>query len=242
MKFMELAKRNFKEMYRDPLSIGLAIGMPVGLLLILQTIGRLSSFFTATMLAPGITLFGFAMITLSSGMILARDRENAFLSRLLTAPLRAKDFISAYSLPFIPLAVVQVAVVFAIGALLGLEVSGNIGLVFLILFIMSIGYIGLGMILGSLFSWKQLPGVWTAVMLLTIFGGTWVDLDAIGGVLQGIMRALPFSHALDAARDVIVQGVGFGSIAIDFLWVLGYTIVFFAAGVFLFRRRMAECT
>ena len=238
MKFMELAIRNFKEMYRDPLSIGLVIVMPVGLQLIFHPIGRVSSFFTPTLLVPGIILFGFAMLTLSSGMILARDRESSLLARLLTAPLRATDFIAAYSLPYVPVAVIQIAVAFAIGALLGLDVSGNVGLVLLVLFIMSVGYIGLGMILGSLFAWKQLRIVWAVVNLLTIFGGAWLDLEVMGSAFRSIMHALPFAHALDATRDVMVRGVGFGAIATDFYWVVGYTFGFFAIGILLFRRRM----
>jgi ABC-2 type transport system permease protein len=237
MRFMELARRNFKEMYRDPLHLGLAIGLPVGLLLVFQAIPE---WLTPTFLVPGIILMGFAMLTDSSGMILARDRERALLSRLLTAPLRASDFISAYSLPYILVAIVQIIVVFAVGSLLGLEISGNLGLVFLILFVMSIGYIGLGMILGSLFTYTQAPIVWIVVMLLTVFGGAWMDLEEIGGGIQSTMNTLPFAHALDATRDVMIHGVGFGDIAIDLYWVLGYTLVFFALGVFLFKRRMVE--
>jgi len=240
MRFMELAKRNFKEMYRDPLSLGLAIGLPAGLLLVFQPLGKFGSTWHPTYLAPGIVIFGFAMLTFSSGMILAKDRESALLSRLLTAPLRANDFISAYSLPYIPVAIIQIVVVFGIGALLGLEIAGNAGLVFLVLFIMSIGYIGLGMILGAFFTEKQVPIVWIAVNLLTIFGGAWFPLEIMGGVIKSTMDALPFAHSLYAARDVMLGGVGFSDIAIDFYWVLGYTIVFFALGVFLFRRRMVE--
>jgi len=240
MKFMVLAKRNFKEVWLDRISLFMAIVLPVVLLLIMVPVGRLNPFFTATILAPGIVLFGFAMLTFSSGMILARDRECALFSRLLTAPLGANEFLSAYSLPYIPVAIIQIAVIYAIGGLLGLEISGNAGLVFLILFIMSIGYIGLGMILGSLFTSKQLPLVWVAVEILTIFGGAWMPLEDIGGALQSAMYALPFAHAIDAARDVMVYGVGFSDIATDFYWVIGFTLVFFTLGIFLFRRRMVE--
>lgn len=240
MRSMELAKRNFKELYLDYLSLGLVIAFPPILLLILSPLSRFDSSFTPANLAPGITLFGFVMLLLSSALILAKDRDSALLSRLLTAPLRPKDFISAYSLPYIPVAVIQMVLVFAIAALLGLETNGNLGLVFLILFVMSIGYIGLGMVGGSLFTYKQVPGFYTAVLLLTIFSGAWFDLEVFGGVFQSIMNAFPFAHALDAARGVMVHGAGFSDIAIDFLWVLGYTLVFFALGIFLFRRRMLE--
>lgn len=240
MRFMALARRNFKEMYRDLLSLGLNIGLPVLLLLVLQTLGTVSDFYTPTKLAPGITVYGFAMLTFGSGAVLARDRESALLSRLLTAPLRSSDFISAYSLPFIVVAIIQMGVVFGIGALFGLEIRGSIGLVLLVLFVMAICFIGLGMLLGSLFTYNQLGGVWSAVNILTAFAGAWFDLEAIGGVIQRIMNVLPFAHAIDAARNVMVDGVGFGSIATDFYWVLGYTLVFFGLGVFLFRRRMLE--
>jgi len=237
MRFMALANTNFKEMYRNPLHIGLTIGLPILMLLIFQAI---PDWLTTTFLVPGIVILGFAFLTDSAGMILARDRERAFLSRLLTAPLRATDFILAYSLPYILVAIIQIVVVFAIGGLLGLEISGNLGLVFLVLFIMSIGYIGLGMILGSLFTYTQAPIVWVVIMLLTVFGGAWMDLEDIGGAIQSTMNVLPFSHALDASRDVMINGADFSDIAIDLLWVFGYTLVFVTLGILLFRRRMIE--
>jgi len=240
MRFMELAKRNLKVMYRDLLSLGLTILFPPALLLILSPLARFGGIWAPTMITPGIVLFGFAMITMSSAVILARDRESALLSRLLTTPLRANDFISAYSLPYIPVAIIQIVAIFAIGGLLGLEISGNAGLVFLVLFVMSLGFIGLGMILGALLTYNQLSAVYAPVILLVVFGGAWVPLEVMGGVFQSIMNALPFAHALDAARDIMAHGAGFSDIATDFYWVLGYTLVLFALGIFLFRRRMVE--
>jgi len=242
MRFLKLAKRNFKEMYRDPLSMGLTIAMPACLLVILWALGQNlgESFLTPTMLAPGIAVFGFVILVMISAMTLARDRESALLSRLLTAPLRSNDFISAYSLPYIPVAITQIVVFFTIGALLGLEISGNVGLVLLVLLVMAICCIALGMILGSLFTQTQVSGVGTAVIIFaSLFGGTWMDLEAIGGMFYSIGNALPFAHAANAARDVMM-GAGFSNIATDFYWVLGYTLVFFALGIFLFRRRMLE--
>jgi ABC-2 type transport system permease protein len=120
-----------------------------------------------------------------------------------------------------------------------MQIAGNAGLAVLILLVMAIGYIGLGMVLGAVFSYKQVAIAWIPVNLLTAFGGAWMDLAAIGGGVEKTMNALPFAHAIDAARDVMLRGAGFSDIAVDFYWVLGYTVVFFAAGIFLFKRRMA---
>lgn len=240
MRSLELTKRNLKEVWRDPLSLGLTIGLPIVLLLVLQSLGGVEAFFKPTTLAPGIVLFGFVMLMFSAAMTLSRDRESALFSRLLTAPLRSNDFIAGYSLPYVPVAIAQAVVLFAIGAFLGLEINGNVGLVVLVLFVMSIFFIGLGMIQGALFTIKQVPFVYAGVLLLTIFGGAWMDLDAIGGPIQGIANALPFAHALDATRDVMVDGVGFGAIATDFYWVSGYTLVTIALAVLVFRQKMLE--
>jgi ABC-2 type transport system permease protein len=243
MRFTELAIRNFKEMLRDPISTGLDLGIPAGFLVIFWTLGRSlgdESFLTTTMLVPGISVFGFAFLLMFSAMTLSRDRESALLSRLLTAPLKPGDFILSYSLPYIPMVILQIALCFGIGALLGLETPENAGLAFLALLVMGICCVELGMILGLLFNVNQASGVGSVIItLVALLGGVWIDLEAIGGVFYGIGNALPFAHAIDAARDAMM-GAGFSSIATDFYWVLGYTVVFFALGTFLFRWRMVE--
>ena len=243
MRFAELAIRNFKEMLRDPISMGLEIGIPAGFLVIFWALGRSmgdESFLTTTMLVPGIAVFGFAFLLMFSAMMLSRDRESALLSRLLTAPLKPRDFILSYSLPYIPMVILQIAVCFGIGALLGLEMPGNAGLAFLALLVMGICCVELGMILGLLFNVNQASGVGSVIItLVALLGGIWIDLEVIGGVFYSIGNALPFAHAIEAARDAMI-GADFSSIATDFYWVLGYTLAFFTVGTFLFRWRMVE--
>jgi ABC-2 type transport system permease protein len=243
MRFAELAIRNFKEMWRDPISMGLDLGIPAGFLVIFWALGQSmgdESFLTTTMLVPGIVVFGFAFLLMFSAMMLSRDRESALLSRLLTAPLKPRDFILSYSLPYIPMVVLQIAVCFGIGALLGLETPENAGLAFLALLVMGICCVELGMILGLLFNVNQASGVGSVIItLVALLGGIWIDIEAIGGVFYGIGNALPFAHAIAAARDSMM-GAGFNSIATDFYWVLGYALVFSALGTLLFRWRMVE--
>jgi ABC-2 type transport system permease protein len=244
MRFAELAERNLKEAVRDPLSVGVTVALPLGLMLILSVLGRqiadVAPQLSATMLAPGVTLFGFAMLVFSSGFLLARDRENGLLTRLLTAPLRPTDFIAAYSLPYLPVAIVQTVGIFVIGGFLGLAVAGNVGLVVLVLFVMSVGYIGLGMLLGSVLTSQQVGFSYAVVLIPTIFAGAWFELEVFGEGFTRAMNALPFAHALSATRGVMADGAGFADIATDFYWVLGYATVFFTLGVLAFRRRMVE--
>ena len=94
MSSTPLASRNLKGVVRDPLSLGLAVALPVGLLLILLAVGRAvgeadAGWLTATQLTPGIVLFGVVMLMFASAMVLSRDRDSSLLARLFTAPVSA---------------------------------------------------------------------------------------------------------------------------------------------------------
>lgn len=240
MRSLELAERNLKEMARDPLSLGLTIGLPVLMIVVLQGLEGVDPFYTPTVLAPGITLFAFVMLMFSSAMILSRDRESALFARLLTAPLRPSDFLAAYSLPYLAIAVVQTALVYAVAAAFGLDLRGSVALVVLVLAAMAVFYVALGLVLGALLDVAPLSGAYAAVLLVTVFAGTWFDLSAIGGPIEAVQRFLPFVHALDAVRDVTTVGAGVGDVAGDLWWVVGYGAAGVVLALVVFRRRMLE--
>jgi len=240
MSYAELAKRNGKELWRDPLSLGLTIALPVLMLVVLQALSGADDFFAATSLTPGIVIFGFVMLMFSAAMTLSKDRETAIFSRLRTTPLTPNAFAAGYSLPYLPIGVVQTIVIFAVAAFFDLDVAGSLVLVALIMLLSAVMFIGLGMITGALFTSKQVPFVYMVILLLAIFGGAWFDIEAIGGMFKTVGNLFPFAHALGAARDVMVGGAGFGEVASDIYWLLGYTVVIAALAVLSFRRRLAE--
>lgn len=237
---MALAKRNFIEVWRDPLSLALTVGLPAVLLLVLQAFGQFDDIFKPAALTPGIVLFGYVMLMFSAAMTLSRDRESALFHRLLTAPLRSNEFVAGYSLPYLPVALIQAFALFGVGVALGMSIDGSIALLLLVLAISAVIYIGLGMIIGAAFSYKVVPFAYTVVLLLTIFGGAWMDLEAIGGVFEAVAAVFPFAHGLDAMRSVIIDGAGIGAIAADLYWIAGYSVGISVIAVLLFRRRMLE--
>lgn len=233
-----LVNRNYKVMWRDWVSLGVNVALPVAMLLVMQALQGVDDFFAPTSLAPGVVLFGFAMLSMTSAMALAQDRESSLFDRLLTTPLRANDFVMAYSLPYLAVAVVQTVVIIGIALFLGFGSEGNIALVVLILLLMAILYVGLGMMIGASVPYKLVTGPWMVALMLTIFGGTWVNLEDIGGPFQAVGDVFPFAHALEAIRGVLLDGAGFGHIVADLAWVVGYTVLIAGLAVGVFRHRM----
>lgn len=238
MTSIPLVRRNALEMLRDPLSLGIAVALPLALLFTLEALGGAETpYLSATFLTPGIVLFGFVMVMFSAAMILARDRETSLLDRFLTAPLRSSDFVMGYSVPYVAIALVQAAVLFAFGALLGLEAAGSFAPVVVVMVLMAVFYVALGLIFGAVLTVAQTSGAYAAVLILTIFGGAWFDLEEIGGMFRTIGDRLPFKHALDATRAVLADGAGFGDVGADLVWVAGYTAAATVLAVATFGRR-----
>ena len=101
MRMLTFAGRNTKEILRDPLTLFFGLGFPLVLLLLLSAIQANIpvSMFEIQHLAPGITVFGLAFMTLFSATIISRDRSSSLLQRLYTTPLTPADFILGYTLP-----------------------------------------------------------------------------------------------------------------------------------------------
>lgn len=69
MKYIYFARRNSKEILRDPLSLILGVLLPVFLILLFSTISKSApiEIFKPVSIVPGITIFGFTFITMFLG-------------------------------------------------------------------------------------------------------------------------------------------------------------------------------
>ena len=103
MRALNFAKRNFKELIRDPLSLIFEIALPLFLLFIFQQFNLPNDLFKINNFTPGIIVFGFAFITLFSATLIAKDRTSSLLIRLGTSPMKPKDYIIGYVLSIIPI-------------------------------------------------------------------------------------------------------------------------------------------
>ena len=104
----------------------------------------------------------------------------------------------------------------------------------------SVFYIALGLLCGSLFNVKQVGGICGALFtnLSAWFSGIWFDIELMGGGFKRIADLLPFVHAVELERAM--TGGNFE----DALWhlcvVLGYGVVIMLGAVLVFLRKMKD--
>jgi len=242
MKTFTFAERCSKEILRDPLTLIFGLGFPVILLLLLSAIQANIpvKLFEIERLTPGITVFGLSFMTLFSATLIAKDRESSFLQRLYTTPLRPIDFILGYILPIIPIATTQTVVCYLIGFLLGLTVTVNILYAILMIIPVSVFYISLGLLCGSIMNTKQVGGICGALLtnLSAFLSGVWFDLELVGNTFRKIANVLPFVHAVELERAVI--NGSFSEILPHLCVVLIYAIITTIGAILLFLRQMKK--
>lgn len=242
MRMLTFANRNTKEILRDPLTLSFGLGFPLVLLGLLSAIQANIpvSMFEIAHLAPGITVFGLSFMTLFSATNISRDRGSALLQRLYTTPLTPLDFILGYTLPILIFSLGQCVICYAAAVLLGLEITVNILYAVLMIIPVSLLYIGLGLLFGSILTDKQVGGVCGALLtnLSAWVSGIWFDLDLVGGTFKAIADLLPFVHAVELERAALSGS--FADILPHLPWVMGYAIAALIAAVLLFLRQMKK--
>lgn len=242
MRMLTFANRNTKEILRDPLTLFFGLGFPLILLVLLSAIQANIpvELFEIQHLTPGVTVFGLAFMTLFSATIIAKDRGSSLLQRLYTTPLRPADFILGYTLPIVPIAIAQCIICYMVAIILGLDITINILLAVVFMIPVSILYIALGLLCGSVLNDKQVGGICGALLtnLSAWLSGVWFDLDLVGGAFKKIAYALPFVHAVDMERAILAGE--YSDIFPHLWWVLGYAVVLLILAVLLFLKQMKK--
>lgn len=242
MRTLTFAKRTAKEILRDPINLFFGLGFPLVLLLLMTAIQANIpvSLFEIQHLTPGISVFGFSFMTLFTATIIAKDRGSSFLQRLYTTPMTSLDFILGYTLPVIPIAVTQSIICYVAALILGMDLTLNILWALLFMIPISLLYIALGLLFGSILNEKQTGGICGALLtnLSAWISGIWFDIDLMGDSFRKIANALPFVHAVELERKIIVGD--FSNIFSHLGWILGYSAAAFVLAVLLFLRQMKK--
>ena len=240
MKMLALSKRTAKEILRDPLNLFFGLGFPLVLIILLSTIQANIPvpLFEIGTLTPGITVFGLSFMSLFASVLVAKDRESAFLSRLYTTPLKGMDFILAYMVPLLPISILQSIIAYLFSIPFGLKLSFSVVKALVGIIPVSLFFISLEVLCGSIFSSKAVGGICGALLtnLSAWLSGIWFDISLVGGVFKRIADLLPFVHAVEMER-ALFSGNTEGLIT-HLLVIVGYTVAITILAIVLFLRQM----
>ena len=238
MRMLNFARRNFKELVRDPLSLIFEIILPLFLLFIFQQFNIPSENYRIENFTPSIILFGFSFITLFTATLISKDRTSSFLIRLGISPMKSSDYILGYIISLISIIIIQNILFFTLAIILGLSFSINILLTIIVSLFISILFISLGILIGSLVNEKATGGLGSIVVQLVCFtSGMYFPKEMVGKVFEFICNILPFESCLNILKSVLNSELSIISLR-NIIVFLIYLFLIITLSTIVFKKRM----
>ena len=236
MRILTFANRNFKEIIRDPLSIIFAIILPLFLLFIFQQFKIPNDIYKIENFTPGIIIFSFAFITLFTATLISKDRSTSLLIRLGVSPLKPKEYVLGYIVAVLPIVIIQNVLFFIVAIILGLEFNINVIYTILASIPISILFIALGILIGSITTEKSASGVSSIVVQLVAFtSGMYFSTDMVGATFAKICNILPFSRCTIITKSIL--NGNYQSLLSSSLILVLYTIFTLIISIMIFKKK-----
>lgn len=236
------ARRVLLQLRHDPRTVALLIVVPGVLLGLLSAVleGRRATFDLVG--PPLVGIFPLISMFLVTSVTMLRERTTGTLERLLTMPIAKLDILAGYGVAFAVVAIVQAAVVCAVGFGL-LDLRGPHGVAPVVGLALANALVGtsLGLFL-SAFARSEFQAVQflpAFVFPQLLLCGLVVPRHQMAWALRGVARILPLTYSYDAlARTATQAPLGAGEL-VDVAVLLAVIFGALALGAATLRRRTA---
>jgi ABC-2 type transport system permease protein len=193
---------------------------------------------------PGITVLFVFMAAQTAARSVYDEKKVGSFRRLLAAPMSKSALLAGKMLPNLLTGLVQSAVIFAFGIvglkLLGLTPAtlGNDPLAtVLVVFLVALCSSAMGILIAALARTEaQIGGMSTLlVWVMGLVGGSLIPLFILERVLGPVPMVVPHYWANRALVDLMVRGGNLADVTVEMAVLLGFTVLFFAIGVWRFK-------
>ncbi len=198
-------------------------------------------------MAVGMMSFVVMFTAMFSGMSMVFDRRLGFLNKVLSTPVARGSILMAKIFSAVIRALVQATIVLGIAYVLGLAVAANFNIlnllgVYAALFLISMGLSSI-FILIAIRSTKQETQMAVVNLLnlpLMFASNALFPTSLMPEWLQTITKINPVTYATDATRQLILYTVDMHQLAIDFLFLGAFAVIFSTIGIVLSWRYLSK--
>jgi ABC-2 type transport system permease protein len=209
-----------------------------------EFIGKSSQRTEYELAIPGIIVFSIVMLLFTAGMIFIRDIEDKTLSRLKITKMTIFDYVGGVTIMQLFVGALSVIFTFYTAVALGFTSNGSMMLSILVSVITFLSIIGITLIIVSFCknSIIFLTAGNVPLFILMFLSGSMMPIPrsplfTLGGRIVAWNDFLPPTHAVIALNKVTTQGENFSGILYELTFLTLLTILYFAIGIVLFRRK-----
>lgn len=178
---------------------------------------------------------------LLTAFAIVREREQGTLEQLIVTPVKPWELMMGKILPFVLVAMLNVAMTVAVGYLwFGVKITGSIALLFFLSLTFLLGSLGLGVLISTI-SRTQMQAMYMASFIMMpsfILAGLLFPRENMPWPAFVAGYLLPVTYFLEIVRGIMLKGVG-----VAYLWpsiwpMVVFGVAVFFASVLFFRKRL----
>ena len=166
---------------------------------------------------PAWTLFAIFFIIVPLSINMVKEKNQGTFVRLRTNPISYATVLGGKTMVYVSVCIIQFALMLLLGVYLfpqiglpGLDVSGRIGMLFIVALFAGLAAVGLGLLLGTVATTQEqsAPFGATLVVILAALGGVWVPVFVMPKFMQLLSNISPMNWGLNAFYDVFLRNSG----------------------------------
>lgn len=188
--------------------------------------------------SPGMLVM-FALFSLTNtALVLVLERKTRTLQRMLTTSMSRAEIILGHLLAMFTLVFVQGLILIVFGQLaFGVDYLREPLAVLLVLAALALCVASLGLLLSALAKGEEQVTLFAliAMFVFSALGGAWFPLEGVGSTFAALGHLTPAAWAMTGFQNIIVRGLGLGSILLPVGLLLAYAGGFFGLAVWRFR-------
>ena len=203
-----------------------------------EQVGEIAPFNSSNFVLPGyLTMFVFFTAAMGAEA-LARERQTHTLERLMANGVRRESLIFGKFMAGAVIGVVQVAVMWTVGALaFNVDLGASPVAVVVLSLLMVVASAAFGVLLASFVNnvrTASAAGVLTSLVLAPV-GGSWWPLFITPPFMQSLARLTPHGWANDALNRLMLFGAQFTDVVPSMAALVVFAAIFLAVALWRFR-------
>lgn len=192
---------------------------------------------------PGVIGLVLMLIcTLMTSVSIVREKELGTMEALLVAPSKPLYIIFAKTVPYFVVSIFNLVVIILLSLFaFDVPIRGS----FLLFFLASLTYIftslSLGIFISTVSKTQQIAMIISLLGLMlptVLLSGLMFPISSMPAVLQGLSYVLPARWFIDMARAIMIKGLGFGQVWLQWSILMGMAGLFLALSVRGFKVRL----
>ncbi|MCK4880391.1 MAG: ABC transporter permease [Bacteroidales bacterium] len=182
-----------------------------------------------------VTMIGMLLTALN----LVREKEMGTTEQINVTPIRKYQFLMAKLIPFMVIALFELAFGLVIGRLLfGLPIEGSLGLLFLFTCIYLFVVLGIGLFLSTISNTQQQLMFLAFFFMITfiLMSGVFTPAESMPLWAQKINLVNPVAYFMKVIRMILLKGSGFRDISREFFSLCFYAMVILTLAITNYRK------